>query len=80
MRKFEDDLKLSIRGKILGLLLQVMDFMVKTTMAIERENEDARSIRDACGSEKKEDQPSFSSRKKHSISIPREHSVQGHGY
>ena len=44
VRKFEDGLKLSIRGKIVGLLLQHMDSMVKTTMAIEREVDDARSI------------------------------------
>ena len=37
VRKFEDGLKLSIRGKIVGFLLQDMDSMVKTTMAIERE-------------------------------------------
>ena len=37
VRRFEDGLKLSIRGKIVGLLLQDMDFMVKTAMAIERE-------------------------------------------
>ena len=30
----------------MGLLLQDMDFMVKTAMAIEREIEDAQSIRD----------------------------------
>ena len=47
VRKFEDGLKLSIRGKIVGLLLRDMDLMVKTTMAIEREVDDARSIRDA---------------------------------
>ena len=46
VRKFEDGLKLSILGKILGLLLQDMDLMVKTAMAIEREVDDARSIRD----------------------------------
>ena len=37
VRKFEDGLKLSIRGKIKGLLLQDMDSMVMTTLAIERE-------------------------------------------
>ena len=37
VRKFEDGLKLSIRGKITGLLLQDMDSMVRTTMTIERE-------------------------------------------
>ena len=46
VRKFENGLKLSIRGKILGLLLQDMDLMVKKTMAIERVVEEARSIRD----------------------------------
>ena len=44
VRKFEDGLKLSIRGKIVGLLLQDLDSMVKTAMAIEREVDNARSI------------------------------------
>ena len=44
VRKFEDGLKLSIQGKIVRLLLQDMDLMVKTTMAIEREVNDARNI------------------------------------
>ena len=35
--KFEDGLKLSIRSKIVGFLLQDMDFMVMIAMAIERE-------------------------------------------
>ena len=47
VRKFEDGLKLSIQGKIVGLLLQDIDFMVKIAMAIKREVDDARSIRDA---------------------------------
>ena len=37
VRKFEDGLKLSIRGKVAGLLLQDMDSMISITMAIERE-------------------------------------------
>ena len=37
MRKFEDGLKPSILGKIVGLLLQDIDLMVKKSMAIERE-------------------------------------------
>ena len=37
VRKFEDGLKLSIRGKIVGFLLRDMDSMVKTAMATERE-------------------------------------------
>ena len=44
VRKFEDGLKLSIRGKIAGFLLQDMDSMVKTVMVIVREIDDARSI------------------------------------
>ena len=45
VRKFKDGLKLSIEGKIVGLLLQDMDLMVKTSMAIERELDDVRNIR-----------------------------------
>ena len=36
VRKFEDELKLSIRGKIVRFLLQDMDSMARTAMAIER--------------------------------------------
>ena len=53
VRKFEDGLKLSIRGKIVGHNLQDMDSMVSTTLIIEREVDDARSIRDAGASDKK---------------------------
>ena len=38
VRKFEDVLKLSIRGKIVGFLLQDMNSMVRTTMSIERDS------------------------------------------
>ena len=44
VRKFGDGPKLSIQGKIIGFLLQDMDSMVRTAMAIEREIEDAQSI------------------------------------
>ena len=47
VRKFEDGLKLSIRGKIVGLLLQDLDLMIKTTMTINKEVDDARNIREA---------------------------------
>ena len=71
VRKFEDGLKLSIQGKIVGFLLQDMDSMVRTAMAIEKEIEDAQSIRDAGASGKRnEDHPSSSSGKKHKTSIP----------
>ena len=46
VRKFKDGLKFSIRCKIMGILLQDMDLMVKTAMTIEREVDDTRSIRD----------------------------------
>ena len=61
VRKFEDGLKLSIRGKIIGLILQDMDSMVRTTMAIEREIDDAKSIRDAGVSGKRKDKQFSSS-------------------
>ena len=65
VRKFEDGLKLSIRGKIIGFLLQDMDYMVRIAMAIEREIDDARSIQAEGTSEKrKKDQPSSSSGKR----------------
>ena len=55
VRKFEDGLKLSIRGKIVGLLLQNMDLMVRITMAIEKDVDDAWSIRDAGASVKRKE-------------------------
>ena len=72
VRKFEDSMKLSIRGKIVGLLLHDMDLMVKTAMAIKMEVDDARSIRDAGVKDKtKESQPSSSSSgKKQRTSTP----------
>ena len=44
VRKFEDGLKLSIRGKIVGLFLQDMDSMIRTAMAIEREGDDTLGV------------------------------------
>ena len=73
VRKFEDRLKPSIRGKIVGLLLQDMDLMVRTTMVIKREVDDARNIRDmgVVKDKRKESQPSSSSsRKKQKTSNP----------
>ena len=65
VRRFENGLKLSIRGRIVGLRLQEMDSMVGTTLTIEREIEDARSTQDAGVSRKrKESQSSSSSGKK----------------
>ena len=61
VRKFEDGRKLSIRGKIVGFLLQDMDFMVRIAMIIERKIDDTRRIRDAGASEKKRENQSSSS-------------------
>ena len=61
VRRFENGLKLSIQGKIVGLRLQDMDSMVGTALAIEREMDDAQGIRDAsAGGKRKEDQSSSS--------------------
>ena len=69
VRKFENGLKFSIRGKLVGFLLQDMDFLVNTFMAIEREIKDARSIRDAgAGDKRNESQSSSTSGKKPKVS------------
>ena len=39
-RRFENGLKLSIRGRIVGFRLRDMDSMVGTTLTIEREIKD----------------------------------------
>ena len=60
-RYIEDGLKLSIRGKIVGLLLQDLDSMVKKAMVIERKVDDARNIRDVGVKDKRKlSQPSSS--------------------
>ena len=61
VKRFENGLRLSIRGKIVELRLQDMDSMVGTTMTIEREMEDARSTRDAGVSGKRKESQSSSS-------------------
>ena len=83
VRKLEDGLKFSIQGKIVGLLLQDLDSMVKTAMAIEREVDDAWNIRDAgvVKDKRKESQPASSSlRKKQKTSTPQGFQGQGLGY
>ena len=81
VRKFEDRLKLSILSNIVGFLLRDMDSMVKTAMAIEREIDDTRTIRDTGASDKrKEGQPSSSSRKKLKASSSQGFHGQGCGY
>ena len=64
-RRIENGLKLSIRGRIVGFRLRDMDSMVGTTLTIEREIEDARNTRDTGVGNKREDQLSPSSGKRH---------------
>ena len=76
-RRFENELKLSIRGRIVGLRLRDMDSMVGITLNIEREIEDAQSTRDAGVGSKREDQPSSSSGKRQKTSASHEFQDQG---
>ena len=55
VRRFENGLKLSIRGRIVGLRLQDKDSMVRSALTIEREIEDARSTRDTGVGSERED-------------------------
>ena len=72
VRRFENGLKLSIRGRIVGLHLRDMDSRVGTALTIEREIEDARRTRDvSVSSKRKESQSSSSSGKKPKASSSR---------
>ena len=77
VRRFENGLKLSLRGRIVGLRLRDMDSMVGTALTIEREIEDARSTRDASVGSKREDQPSYSLGKRQKTSASHEFQDQG---
>ena len=78
VRRFENGLKLSIRGRIVSLHLQDMDSMVGTTLTIEREIEDARGIRDTSTSGKRKgDHPSSSLGKRQKTSVSRVPQIQG---
>ena len=79
VRRFENGLKLSIRGRIVGLHLWDIDSMVGTALTIEREIEDVRSTRDASVSVKrKESRSSSSSGKKPKASSSREFQSHDH--
>ena len=71
-RRFENGLKLSIRGRIVGLRLRDVDSMVGMTLTIEKEIEDARNTRDMGVGSKREDQPSFCSGKRQKTSASHE--------
>ena len=77
VRRFKNELKLSIRGRIIGLRLRDMDSMVGMTLTIERDIEDAWSTRDVSVGSKKEDQPSSSSGKRQKTSASHEFQDQG---
>ena len=67
-RRFENGLKLSIRGRIVGFRLRDMDSMVGTALTIEKEIEDAWNTRDTGVGNKREDQLSPSSGKRQKTS------------
>ena len=77
VRRFENGLKLPIRGRIIGLRLRDMDSMVGTTLTIERKIEDAWNTRDAGVGSKREDQPSSSSGKRQKTSASHQFQDQG---
>ena len=76
-KRFKNGLKLSIRGRIVGLCLRDRDSMVGTALAIEREIKDARNTQDAGVGSKREDQPSSSSGKRQKTSASHEFQDQG---
>ena len=77
VRRFENGLKLSIRGRIVGLRLRDMDSMVGTALTIERQIEEAQNTRDAGVGSKREDHPSSSSGKRQKTSTLHEFQDQG---
>ena len=77
VRRFENGLELSIRGKIVGLRLQDIDSMVRIALTIEKEIDDARGIQATDAGEKMEDQPSSNSRKRQKTSDSHEFQDQG---
>ena len=76
-RRFENGLKLSIQGKIVGLRLRDMDSMVGMDLTIEIVIKDARNTRDTGVGSKREDQTSSSSGKRHKISASHKFQDQG---
>ena len=67
-RRFENGLKLSIRGRIVGFRLWDMDSMVGTALTIEREIKDTWNTRDTGVGNKREDKLSPSSGKRQKMS------------
>ena len=67
-RRFENGMKLSIWGRIVGFRLRDMDSMVGTSLTIEREIEDTWNTQDTGVGSKREDQLSPSSGKRQKTS------------
>ena len=67
-RRFENGLKLSIRGRNVGFRLRDMDSMVGMALTIEREIENTWNTRDSGIGNKREDQLSPSSEKRQKTS------------
>ena len=67
-KRFENGLKSSIRGGVVGLRLRDMDSMVGTALTIESEIEDTWNTRDTGVGNKREDQLSPSSGKRQKTS------------
>ena len=79
VRSFKNGMRLSIRGRIIGLRLHDMDSMVGTAMTIEKEIEDALSTQDVGASGKRKwSQSSSSSGKKPRPSSSRGFQIRGH--
>ena len=76
-KRFENGLKLSIRGRIVGFRLRDMDSMVGAALTIEREIEDTWNTRDTVVGSKREDQPSSSLGKRQKTSASHEFQDQG---
>ena len=75
--RLENGLKLSIRGRIVGLRLRDMDSIVGTVLTIEREIEDARSTQEAGVGSERENRTSSSSGKRQKTSASHEFQDQG---
>ena len=67
-RRYENGLKLSIWGRIVGFRLRDIDSIVGTTLTIEREIEDTWNTRDTGVGNKREEQLSPSSEKRQKTS------------
>ena len=71
-RRFENGLKLSIQGRIVGFRLRDMDSMVGAALTTKREIGDTWNTQDTGVGSKREDQPSSSSGKRQKTSASHE--------